>query len=188
MSKAARKAKASTVADIWIGDAPMHTTRGYAYLTVLFVIAVMTNGLALIGTVWETNAQREREAQLLHVGQEYRKAIERYYLAGSRQYPREFNDLVKDPRKPSTERYLRKHHTDPITGNNTWGIVKGPDGGIMGVYSLSEEVPLKQTGFRLRDANLEGAQTYVDWKFIYTTQAPVTPRTSATSPTTATSR
>ena len=43
-------------------------------------------------------------AELLHVGNEYRKAIERYYLSGPRQYPRTLADLLMDPRQPGTAR------------------------------------------------------------------------------------
>ena len=113
-------------------------------------------GLALTGEVWHTAAAREREAELLYVGHQYRKAIERYYLSGPRQYPRTLEDLLKDPRKPGTERYLRRLYPDPLTGKDEWGIVKGPDGGVMGVYSLSEEQPLKSANFRLRDREFEG--------------------------------
>src|SRR5207253_1207418 len=48
--------------------------------------------------------------------------------------------------------------------------------GIGGVYSLSEDKPLKVAGFKLRDASLEGAQKYSDWKFTY---SPVPPPATA---------
>jgi len=38
---------------------------GFTYMTVLFVIAILSTGLALIGEVWHTSALREKEAQLL---------------------------------------------------------------------------------------------------------------------------
>ena len=141
--------------------------RGFTYLTVLFMVAMLGTGLALIGEVWETSAKREREAELLFVGHEYRKAIERYVLAGPRQYPRALEDLLKDRRQPSTQRYLRKLYPDPITGQAEWGLVKAPDGGILGVYSLSAERPLKISNFKLHDRQLEGAASYTDWKFVY---------------------
>jgi hypothetical protein len=59
-----------------------------------------------------------------------------------------------------------------MTGKSEWGLVKGPDGGIGGVYSLSEDKPLKIAGFKLRDASLEGAQKYSDWKFSFSPVAP----------------
>jgi hypothetical protein len=84
-----------------------------------------------------------------------------------KRYPRTLEDLVKDPRQPATQRHLRRLYPDPITGKNKWGFVKAPDGGIQGVHSLSEEKPLKIGGFRVRDAGLEGAAKYADWKFIH---------------------
>jgi type II secretory pathway pseudopilin PulG len=140
---------------------------GFSYITVLFVVAILAGGLALTGEVWHTAALREKEAELLHIGHQYRKAIERYYLNGPRQYPRHLTDLLKDPRKPTTERYLRRLYSDPITGKDEWGVVKAPDGGIMGVYSLSERKPLKSASFRGRDKAFEKAETHADWKFVY---------------------
>ena len=75
---------------------------GFTYLTVLFAIAFMGLGLALAGEAWHTALMREREAQLLYTGNQYRRAIERYYLSGLNQFPRTLEDLLKDPRKPQT--------------------------------------------------------------------------------------
>jgi type II secretory pathway pseudopilin PulG len=151
------------------------TELGFAYLTVLFIVAIMSGGLAMIGEVWHTAAVREREAELLHIGHEYRKAIERYYLAGPRQYPRNLSDLLKDPRQPGTVRHLRRLYPDPITGKHEWGLVKAPDGGIAGVHSLSEDKPLKTGGFALRDATLEGKGKYSEWQFGFAPAAAAKP-------------
>jgi type II secretory pathway pseudopilin PulG len=145
---------------------------GFTYLTVLFIVAVITAGLALVGEVWETAAKREKETELLFIGNQYRQAITRYYLAGKNLYPRALEDLLKDPRQPGTVRYLRRAYQDPFTGKAEWGIVKAPDGGIQGVYSLSEEKPLKMANFKVRDAGFESAKTYADWKFVYSPLAP----------------
>lgn len=146
---------------------------GFTYLTVLFVVAVLLGGLALVGETWETSARREKEAELLFIGDQYRRAITLYYErtpGNPKRYPRELEDLVKDPRQPATQRYLRKLYPDPLTGKE-WGLVKAPDGGIQGVHSLSELAPLKVAGFRVRDAAFEGGQKYADWKFIHTPAA-----------------
>jgi type II secretory pathway pseudopilin PulG len=147
--------------------------QGFTYLTLLFALAILSGGLALAGEVWETSAKREKEAELLHVGNEYRKAIERYFVSGTRQYPRSLADLVKDPRQPGTVRHLRKLYPDPVTGKDEWGLVKAADGGIAGVYSLSDGSPLKVAGFAVRDASFEGKAKYSDWQFIYA--LPTTP-------------
>jgi type II secretory pathway pseudopilin PulG len=145
---------------------------GFTYLTVLFIVAVITAGLALVGEVWDTAAKREKEAELLFIGNQYRQAITRFYLAGKNFYPRSLEDLLKDPRQPGTVRYLRRPYQDPFTGKPEWGIVKAPDGGIQGVYSLSEEKPFKIANFKVRDAGFESAQRYADWKFVYSPLAP----------------
>jgi type II secretory pathway pseudopilin PulG len=148
--------------------------RGFTYLTALFVVAILAGGLALAGTVWEQAAQREREAELLFIGQQYRRAIGLYYdsTPGTvKRYPQALEDLLKDPRQPATQRYLRKLYPDPF-GGKEWGVVKGSDGGVAGVYTLSEAKPIKVSGFKVRDASFEGAQTYAAWKFTHTPATP----------------
>jgi type II secretory pathway pseudopilin PulG len=143
---------------------------GFTYLTALFVVAILSGGLALAGTWWEQIAQREREAELLFIGHQYRRAIGLYYdsTPGSvKRYPQSLEDLLKDPRQPATQRYLRRLYADPL-GGKEWGVVKGSDGGVAGVFSLSEAKPVKIAGFRVRDAAFEGAQKYADWKFMHT--------------------
>jgi hypothetical protein len=140
---------------------------------VLFIVAILLGGLAMIGEVWETAAKRDKEADLLFVGNQYRRAIARFYEGtpgGIKRYPQKLADLLYDPRTPSTQRYLRKLYPDPF-GSAEWGIVKAPDGGVAGVYSLSQEKPLKTGNFKLRDAGFEAAQTYADWKFAYSPSA-----------------
>ena len=157
--------------------------RGFTYLTALFVVAILSTGLALIGEVWHTSRVREKEAELLFVGNEYRKAIARYYLSGpQRQYPRNLSDLVKDPRQPGTVRHLRRLYADPISGSNEWGLVKAPDGGIAGVHSLSDESPLKVAGFRVRDAAFEAKGKYSDWQFTFAPATAAKPPPKPPSP------
>jgi type II secretory pathway pseudopilin PulG len=148
---------------------------GFTYLTALFAVAILGGGLALLGEMWETAAKREKEAELLFVGEQYRRAIGLYYEATPgkvKRYPRTLEDLIKDPRHVRTERYLRKLYPDPITGKNEWGLQKAPDGGIQGVHSLSKDKPLKIAGFLVRDAGFERAQTYADWLFMHTPAKP----------------
>lgn len=141
---------------------------GFTYLAVLFAVAILSGGLALAGEMWDTAAQREREAELLFTGNEYRVAIERYYLSGpQRQYPGSLDELLEDPRRPGTERYLRRLYPDPITGGD-WMLIRGPQGGIVGVHSASEAKPLKVAGFRPRDAAFAHAERYADWEFVAT--------------------
>ena len=148
---------------------------GFTYLTALFLIAIMSAGLAALWQMWQTASLRDREAELLYIGNQYRLAIQRYYLSGPQQYPRTFQDLLKDPRQAGVRRHLRQLYPDPMTNSSEWAIVKGPDGGIMGVYSKSEDAPLKITNFKLRDRDFENAKKYSDWKFVYLPPSAGTP-------------
>jgi type II secretory pathway pseudopilin PulG len=142
---------------------------GYTYLALLFAVAFMGVGLAAAGVLWHTAQVREKERELLYVGDQYRKAIQRYHTQG-KQYPRELAHLIRDPRWPSVRRHLRKLYRDPITGKSEWGLIKSPDGGILGVYSLSEEKPFKASNFPTDYADFEGKSKYSDWKFGYVPQ------------------
>jgi len=138
---------------------------GFTYLAMLLGVAMMGATLALTGMAWQTVVQREKEAELLFIGGEFRRAINKYYGA-SGLYPRQLADLIRDPRSPGVRRYLRKLYFDPITGKFDWVLVRAPDGGIMGVFSPSEEAPLKTAGFALADQDFEGKAHYSDWQFV----------------------
>jgi len=155
---------------------------GFTYLGVLFVVAIMGAGLALVGQMWQTAALREKESELLYVGNQYRVAIERYVRSGGGLYPRTLQDLIKDPRSVTARRHLRQLYPDPITGTSEWAIVKAPDGGILGVHSRSEAEPLKTANFKLRDKDFERAKKYSDWKFVYAPALQAKPAAAA-SPT-----
>lgn len=143
---------------------------GFTYLAVLFLIAIMGIVLAVAGVMWSTAQRRDKEKELLFVGNEFRKAIAAYYESTPgtvKRYPNSFNDLLKDNRKLATVRHLRRIYNDPITSKSEWGIVRAPDGGIMGVYSMADEPTIKRSGFLLRDRAFENAKLYSDWRFVY---------------------
>ena len=146
---------------------------GFTYLVVLFAVALSTAALAAASQVWSHAQQREREVELLFVGGEFRSAIGLYYQRTpgvAKRYPADLKDLLKDGRYPSTQRYLRKLYVDPMTGKADWGLVKAPEGGIMGVYSLSERTPVKTSQFRLIDKAFTDKAKYSEWQFVYVAQ------------------
>jgi type II secretory pathway pseudopilin PulG len=160
---------------------------GFTYVGLLITVAVLGVGLAAIGQVWRTAAAREKERELLFIGDQYRTALRNYYVgtpAGQSRYPRRLEDLVEDRRLPVMRRHLRRVYPDPITGGDQWGIVPSFDGGIAGVFSLSEQHPLKIAGFTDADERFGGAKHYSDWKFAYAAPAevPKPPIPATTSP------
>ena len=146
------------------------TQKGFTYLALLFAVAMASIVLAAVGEAWDTQRQRERETELLFVGHQFRRAIQDYYEhspGAVKRYPRGLNDLLLDNRFLGVQRRLRQIYVDPMTGEKEWGLVAAPEGGIMGVYSLSNERAIKTGGFAARDADLEGKDNYSEWRFIY---------------------
>lgn len=147
---------------------------GFTYIGLMILVALMGIGLALAGQGWHVATQREKEQELLFVGDQFRNAIARYYEAspgGVKKFPNALEDLLEDRRYPTMKRHLRRIYRDPLTGETTWGMVEAPTGGIMAVYSLSDREPRKTAGFRERDEAFTGATSYADWKFGYAATA-----------------
>jgi type II secretory pathway pseudopilin PulG len=146
---------------------------GFTYVAVLMLLAVLSAGLAGIGTLWHTQAQREREEELLFVGEQFRAALRSYVQrspAGARRFPNTLEELLEDRRQPVPVRHLRRIFVDPMTRRAEWGLLRQPDGGIRGVHSLSTGRP-----FRTDDlpGGLTGGATYAEWKFAVDDAAPV---------------
>lgn len=141
---------------------------GFTYLGVLLLIAVTGIALGSTVTLWSTASLRDRERDLLWVGGQYAQALRSYYRnsPGLAQYPQTLDELLEDPRYPGIKRHLRRLYADPITGSDDWGLVRSIDGRITGVYSRSEETPLKQTGFAAQWSDFEGLSHYTDWQFV----------------------
>lgn len=143
---------------------------GFTYIGLLILIVLLGIGLAFAGQVWHTSAQREKEKELIFVGDQFRRAIAAYYAGNTGmgdRYPKSFEELLLDPHQPAVRRYLRKVYADPLTGTTEWGLIKSSAGGIMGVYSLAAGRPLKQAGFAERNAGFSGASEYAGWQFAY---------------------
>lgn len=151
---------------------------GLIYLALILSIAILSSLLAFSSQLWSTMVQRDREKELILIGHQFRNAINQYYEKTPgipKQYPQNLDDLLKDNRQPGNVRFLRKIYIDPITHLATWGLIKTPSGGIMGVYSLSEQKPLKTSNFESGDSTLEGKQKYTDWQFSYIPAQPALP-------------
>jgi type II secretory pathway pseudopilin PulG len=121
-------------------SAPMRQ-RGFSYLLLLFAVAAL--GIASAGSalLWSTLAQTERERELLFIGGEFSRALQRYFDASPaepKRYPATLQELIEDKRQPTPLRHLRKIYFDPMTRSQDWGLVIG-GGQIRAVYSKSEQ-------------------------------------------------
>ena len=142
--------------------------RGFTYVGLLVVISLIGLALAAAGQVASTAAQRDREAQLLWVGHQYRAAIRRYFNR-TRGYPHALEELLGGaPDDPVQVRYLRRLYRDPMTNAVDWALLRAPDGvGIIGVASSSRRAPLKTANFDDGDVDFDKATTYGDWQFTF---------------------
>jgi type II secretory pathway pseudopilin PulG len=138
---------------------------GFTYIGLLVAVVILGIGLSAVGTVWRTQAQREREQELLFIGSEFRTAIEHYNATGAHQYPQDINDLLEDKRWPEPRHHLRRLYVDPMTGAQDWTILRTDMLGITGIASSSKAEPLKKKGFGSDEGAFADATCYCDWKF-----------------------
>jgi type II secretory pathway pseudopilin PulG len=147
-----------------------HPEHGFMLLALLITLAITSITLMAAVDIWTVQHQREKEQELLFVGDQYRQAIQRYYFAAPSGTPRvlplRLEDLLDDDRQPVRVHHLRRLYPDPITGRNEWGEQR-VDERIAGVYSLSEQAPIKQAGFPLLYRSFTERARYQDWVFAF---------------------
>ena len=85
----------------------MAAQRGFTYVGLLLAVALAGVALAAAGTLWSTTAKRDKELELLFVGDQYRRAIGSYYegTPGAKRYPQRLEDLLEDKRLAVTRRH-----------------------------------------------------------------------------------
>jgi type II secretory pathway pseudopilin PulG len=159
------------------------TAAGFTYIGLLIAVALLGIALAAAGTVWRTEAQRERERELLFIGHEFRAAIASYYRAGpTRQYPQSLDDLLEDRRSPEPMRHLRRLYADPMTGTAEWTLIAAPSLGVTGIASSSRGEPIKKDGFTGADESFKDKTCYCEWQFVYRPGNPRKHRDPAPTP------
>ncbi|CAD7377098.1 type II secretion system protein [Xanthomonas arboricola] len=157
---------------------------GYAYLYLLFAIALLAIAVTGIASLDLLARRQAEEHELLRIGHEFRTALFSYRQAHpSRQFPLELKDLLEDRRGGALRRHLRRLYVDPVTRQAEWGVIRQA-GQIIGVHSLSERTPMKIANFEPEDAGFDGAQTYAEWTFLTTepSAAPMVPTQNAPGP------
>ena len=108
--------------------------RGYAMAALLVSLAVMMVLMSVAMPVWKTQAQREKEAELIFRGEQIARGINLYMRKmGGASYPPSIDVLVQG-------RFLRKKYKDPMTENDLslpmnqrgeWDVINAA-GGIPG--------------------------------------------------------
>lgn len=98
--------------------------QGFVYLWALYTVALAGIAMAAAAHVWQAKSLREKEAELMFIGEQFRLAIRSYQSTGTKQFPKTLEDLVEDKRTPNVVRHLRKIYVDPMTNTTEWGIVE----------------------------------------------------------------
>jgi type II secretory pathway pseudopilin PulG len=142
---------------------------GYAYLAMLGALALVSVASAALGTMWQTQAKRDKERELLKVGVSYAKAIASYRRMATGSVvlgPPNLEALLLDDRFAYPVRHLRRAYPDPMNPAKPWSIILDSNGRIAGVHSTSTAEPLRRTPLVIDGHALDAARTYIEWRFV----------------------
>ncbi|QNI30337.1 type II secretion system protein [Alloacidobacterium dinghuense] len=91
---------------------------GYILLAVIFMTVLILIALAVAAPRIAADIQRDREAELIHRGEQYKRAIKLYNKKFGG-YPSSISQLENS----NNIRFLRKRYIDPMTGKDDWKII-----------------------------------------------------------------
>jgi type II secretory pathway pseudopilin PulG len=134
----------------------------------MFAIFLIVLATTAASVVWQIETRRSKEKELLFQGQEFGRALAAYQLRhGSTQtpYPKQLTELLRDGAGLAVARDLRRIYVDPMTATTDWGLLKLPDGEIVGVYSRSTQAPIQKSNFPRGLDSFSSAKRYTDWVF-----------------------
>ena len=94
----------------------IHKKNGYTLVILAFAIFVLSLGLMLAVPIWQTQIQRELEAELIFRGKQYVEAVRLYQLKNPGKFPSNLDELVE-------ENFLRRPFPDPMTTHGEWNLI-----------------------------------------------------------------
>jgi type II secretory pathway pseudopilin PulG len=151
-----------------LGELRQRTQHGFAWLLVLTMLAVTSAAGATVAQRWSDQSSREKERQLLRIGDAYARALADYRASSpgsDKRYPPSLEQLVLDTRFVGIRRHLRTLYADPLTGQADWIVVRDLRGDIIGLHSRSALKPWASTPQSLDNTDLPAAARYADWIF-----------------------
>jgi len=142
--------------------------QGLVLLALLIMLILVGVGALAAAEVWSTTLKRERETELLFVGQQYQRAIGDYWKMspGRRAYPPSIEVLLTDDRFPNPVHHLRRAYRDPMTESGEFEPIMQANA-MVGVHSGSTDAPIKKTNFPPKLAQFDDAESYAAWRFIF---------------------
>jgi len=142
---------------------------GLVLIALLLMLMLVGVGALAAAEVWATSAKRERESELLWVGEQYRKAIESYWRTtpGPRKIlPSSVEQLLNDERFPNPVHHLRAAYRDPMAPDTDLEPIL-VNNALIGVHSVSKAAPMKHAHFPPRYQQFALAEDYSQWQFIF---------------------
>ena len=134
--------------------------RGYILLYLMFLVAVLAISLVTILPSIKFVMRRDAEQEMVHRGEQYRRAVRRYYRKmGS--YPATLDVLEN----VNNMRFLRKRYKDPVNRNQDFKVLTQVDlmkamgtalsmnGGIAGAQTLGQPIGTDATATDANGAN-----------------------------------
>ena len=99
-------------------------------LFLMLAVAVLTITMLGVARSYKRAVQRDREVEMIHRGEQYERAVRRFYIKNSR-YPVSLEQLEN----MNKIRYLRKRYKDPMSPDGQWKIVHPADFNMSGAVT-----------------------------------------------------
>ena len=165
------------------GESGPHPEQGLVLLALLIMLILVAVGALAAAEVWSTTLKREREVELMFIGNQYYRAIQSYWKMspGRRAYPPSIDVLLTDNRFPNPVHHLRRVYRDPMTESGEFAPIMQANA-LIGVHSTSTDVPIKKAGFAPQYAQFESAESYDQWQFIFLPKGAQLPVNSGVNP------
>lgn len=112
-----------------------HKESGYAFLIAVLLAALVLVALSMAVPRLLTQGQREKEDELIFRGEQYQRAIGRFYKKFGR-YPSSVEELLRT----NDRSFLRREFADPMSRDGQWRFIRvGPSGEFIG--SVNRRLP-----------------------------------------------
>lgn len=115
--------------------------QGYVLLMMLFFAALLIIAMTAAAPYLTTQIKRDRENEMIHRGEQYERAVKRYYRKFGR-YPGRIEDLEKT----NNIRFLRKRYKDPMNPTGAWRLVRYGEVQFGGAQGIAGATPVAAMG------------------------------------------
>ena len=94
----------------------MHTDKGYVLIILMMVVLVLAMGVTVAIPVYQTELQREKEAELIFRGRQYVEAVRLFQIKTPGSFPSSLRELEE-------KKLIRRLYKDPMTDSGEWNVV-----------------------------------------------------------------